>query len=103
MARVLTLTSGHAYTLPRLAWFLKYGSESLYSILYMANQNSRMASISHLQPFDPAFACDRHVLRFTLYGFNEKVPRLLASAWQRTFRWRLQPGEMSLGCGALWR
>lgn len=31
---------------------------------------------------------------FTLYGFNEKVPRLLASAWQRTFRWRLQPGEM---------
>jgi hypothetical protein len=56
-----------------------------------------MVSISHLQPFDPAFACDRHVLRFTLYGFNEKVPRLLASAWQRTFRWRLQPGEMSLG------
>lgn len=34
MARVLTLTSGHAYTLPRLAWFLKYGSESLHLIQF---------------------------------------------------------------------
>eukprot|EP00438_Fugacium_kawagutii_P007897 Skav203679 [mRNA] locus=scaffold259:79647:87827:+ [translate_table: standard] len=34
---------------------------------------------------------------FRLYGFNEKVPRLLASAWQHAFRWRLEPGEMPLG------
>ncbi len=40
--------------------------------------------------------------RFRLYGFNEKVPRLLASAWQRTFQWKQRPLEGSLASSE-WR